>query len=160
MTRWRLIIGALAALPLAACAVGAPAGSPGTAAVSPGAPAGSHRALAASRGTPAASPGGLVTGTLRLEGGPMRPGGQQPGKRPIPGTIQFARGGHRLISTRTGHSGAFSIRLPAGTYRVSGGSPRVTAANGTGRETACSQSVTVTVTPGHTLHISLVCIVP
>jgi hypothetical protein len=160
MTRWRHITGVVVALPLAACAVSAPAGSPGTAGVSPGTAAVSHRALAVSRGDPAASLGGRVTGTLRLEGGPMRPGGQQPAKRPIPGTIRFARGGHRLITTRTDHSGAFSIRLQAGTYRVSGGSPRVTAGNGTGRERACSQPVTVTVIPGHTRHISLVCIVP
>jgi hypothetical protein len=146
MTRWRHITGVVVALPLAACAASAPAVS--------------HRALAVSRGTPAPSLRGRVTGTLWLEGGPMRPGGQQPGKRPTAGTIQFARGGRRLISSRAGHSGAFSIRLQAGTYHVSGGSPRVTAGNGTGRQTPCSRPVTVTVTPGHTVHISLVCIVP
>jgi hypothetical protein len=142
----RPIVGLLTAALLAGCAVSGPADSPGTA--------------AASRRTPAVALRGLVTGTLRLEGGPMRPGGQQPERRPTPGTIQFARGGHRMISTRAGHSGTFSIRLRAGTYRVSGGSPRVTAGSRTDRETACSQPVTVAVIPGHTVHISLVCIVP
>jgi hypothetical protein len=160
MTRWRHITSVVVALPLAACAISAPAGSPGTAAVSRATPAVSHHALAVSRSSPAASLRGLVTGTLRIEGGPMRPGGRQPTERPIPGTIQFARGGHRLITAGAGHSGAFSIRLRAGTYRVSGGSPRVISGNGMGRERTCSQRVTVTVIPGHTRHISLVCSVP
>lgn len=153
MTRWRQISGMVVALPLAACTASAPA-------VSHSAPAVSHGALAGSRSTPAASLRGMVTGTLALEGGPMRPGAQQPGKRPIPGTIQFARSDHRLITTRAGHSGTFSIRLQAGTYHVSGRSPRVIFGNGAGHESACSLPVKVTVVPGHTMHISLVCIVP
>jgi hypothetical protein len=109
----------------------------------------------------AASSGGTVTGRLMLEGGPLGPGGQQPGPRSIPGTVKFAGGHHRLITIRTGRSGMFSVQLPAGRYYVSDRSPRLLEVNGEGisRQT-WSRPVSVTVTPHHTTSITLTSIVP
>lgn len=108
----------------------------------------------------AASPGGVVTGRFVIEGGPIGPGGQQPGPRPIPGTIKFRAAG-RVATVRAGRSGSFSLRLPAGTYHVQGRSPRVIeVSRGTRRQAPCSHQVSVTVTPRHTTRITLVCIVP
>jgi hypothetical protein len=89
-------------------------------------------------------------------------GGRQPGERPIPGTILFtAAARHRLITARAGKSGTFTVRLPPGTYQVSGRSPRVMeVSNGTSRQTPCSQPRSVTVTARHTVKITLACIVP
>src|SRR6516225_6501719 len=68
------------------------------------------------RGRPAA---GHVTGRLVLEGGPVRPGGRQPGPRAIPGVVTFTIAGHRPVRVRAGRSGIFTVRLPPGRYRVS-----------------------------------------
>ena len=67
---------------------------------------------------------GHVTGGLLIEGGPIGPGGQQPGERPIPGTVTFAAAGHRPVSVRVGGSGKFSAWLPPGRYRVTRPFPR------------------------------------
>jgi hypothetical protein len=108
-----------------------------------------------------ASARGVVTGKLLIEGGPIGPGGQQPGERPIPGTVQFTASGRRPVTVRADSSGTFSVTLPAGTYDVSGRSPRLTdASNGGSRQTPCSQPLSVSVTPQHTTTITLTCIVP
>jgi hypothetical protein len=108
-----------------------------------------------------ASPSGHVTGKLLIEGGPMGPGGQQPGERPIPGTVQFTASGRRPVTARAASSGSFSVTLPAGTYDVSGRSPLVTStSNGGSHQTPCSQPLTVSVTSQHTTTITLTCIVP
>jgi hypothetical protein len=119
-------------------------------------------AASAAPPTRPASPGGTVTGRLLVEGGPINPQtGQQPGKRPIPGTIRFisTRGG--TVTTRAGRSGTFTARLPAETYRVSFRTPRILEvnSNGTGHQTWSSPS-TVTITPRHTTRIILLSIVP
>jgi hypothetical protein len=104
---------------------------------------------------------GLVTGKLLIEGGPLGPGGQQPGERPIPGTVQFTASGRRPVTVRAASSGTFSVTLPAGTYDVSGRSPVITdAGNGSSRQTPCSQPLSVSVTSQHTTTITLTCIVP
>jgi len=82
------------------------------------------------RGGPGPAPGdgargrpptaGRVTGRLLLEGGPIRPGGRQPGPRPIHGTVTFRTAGHRPVRVRVGRSGIFTVGLPPGRYRVSG----------------------------------------
>jgi hypothetical protein len=109
----------------------------------------------------ATSQGGIVIGTLQLEGGPIGPDGQQPGSRPIPGTIQFTVGGQRPVTVRAGTAGTFSVKLPAGIYAVSGRSPRVIEmSGGTSRQDPCSQPLSVTVTARHTSTIALTCIVP
>ena len=135
--------GCLAALlPLAACAAG------------PG-----QRTAAGPSHDPAR---GTVTGRLVREGGPLGPGGQQPGAHPIPGAaIRFSTGQHRVIMVRTSRAGRFSVQLPAGKYQVADRSPRLllAAASGIARQT-WSRPVTVTVTAHHVTRITLVIPVP
>ncbi len=109
----------------------------------------------------AVSSNGTVTGRLMLEGGPLGPGGQQPGSRSIPGTVKFTAAQHRLITIRTGSSGRFSAQLPAGRYDVSDRSPRLLQVNGAGisRQT-WSRPVSVTITAHHTTRITLTSLVP
>ncbi len=109
-----------------------------------------------------ASTPGTVTGRFLREGGPLGPGGQQPGERPIPGTIQFTAAGHRLITVGVGSSGTFSVSLPAGTYQVAGRSPRIieVSSDGTQHQTPCAPPLSVTVTAGHTTKIAVTCVVP
>ena len=103
---------------------------------------------------------GTVTGRIVLEGGPISPGGKQPGTRRIPGTVRFTGGHRRPVTVHTG-TGKFSVRLPAGRYHVSDRSPRwlLVAANGTSRQT-WSIPVLVTVTAHHTTKITLAYIAP
>src|SRR3984957_17183323 len=109
---------------------------------------------------PPASARGHVTGKLLIEGGPIGPGGQQPGERPIPGTVQFTASGRRPVTARAASSGTFSVTLPAGTYDVSGSSPLITGASDGSHQTPCSQPLSVSVTAQHTTTITLTCIVP
>jgi hypothetical protein len=142
--------GCLAAVPLlAACAAGS----------------GQHASQLTSQHNQAGAgrdPGrGTVTGRLVREGGPLGPGGQQPGVHPIPGTIRFTGSRHRVIMVRTSRAGRFSVQLPAGKYQVADRSPRLllVAANGIARQT-WSRPVTVTVTGQHVTRITLVIAVP
>ena len=108
-----------------------------------------------------ASSPGTVNGRLVLEGGPLGPGGQQPGTRPIPGTVRFADGHHRPVTVRTTSAGAFSVQLPAGRYQVSDRSPRVLLVNADGTSSQeWSTPVPVTITAHHTTTITLTIIVP
>jgi hypothetical protein len=121
--------------------------------------AGSGQQTAAGSGQDPAR--GAVAGRLVREGGPLGPGGQQPGAHPIPGTIRFTTGQHRVIMVRTSRAGGFSVQLPAGKYQVADRSPRLllVAASGIARQT-WSRPVTVTVTAGHITRITLVIAVP
>ena len=104
---------------------------------------------------------GTVTGRLVLEGGPLGANGQQPGMRPIAGTVRFTGGEHQAVTVRTSSSGVFFVRLPAGRYQVSDRSPlvQVASADGTSRQ-EWSTPVLVTVTAYHTTTITLTSIVP
>jgi len=105
---------------------------------------------------------GHVTGRLLIEGGPIGPGGQQPGERPIPGTVTFTAAGHRPVSVGAGTSGKFSAWLPPGRYRVAGRSPDIETVTTSGKtvEQTCSQPMSVTVSARHAATIAVVCIVP
>jgi hypothetical protein len=104
---------------------------------------------------------GHLTGKLVMEGGPLGPGGQQPGERPIRGTVTLTAAGHRPVTVQVGRSGAFSLTLPPGKYHVSGRSPSVMEEGSGGeRELPCSQPLSVTVTPQHTATVTVACIVP
>jgi len=96
-----------------------------------------------------------------LEGGPLGPGGQQPGIRPIAGTVRFTGGDHQPVTVRTSSAGVFSVRLPPGRYLVSDSSPSVqlVSADGTSRQ-EWSTPVWVTITAHHTTTITLTSIVP
>jgi hypothetical protein len=85
---------------------------------------------------------GHVAGRLLRTGGP--PGQGQPSLRPMPGTVTFTSA-HRRVTVRVGDSGAFSVRLPPGRYRVSG---------------PCSRPSPVTVTARNTAHVKIICVVP
>jgi len=129
--------------------------------------------LLAGCGTRSRPAAGRVTGRLLLEGGPIRPGGRQPGPRPIRGVLTFTTAGHRPVRARAGRTGVFFVRLPPGRYRVSARSPAVlTVSNGaavtdsgqllSGREweRPCSFPLSVTVTARHTTRAAVICPVP
>ena len=108
---------------------------------------------------------GHLAGRLVMEGGPMGPGGQQPGERPMRGTVTFTAAGHRQVAVQVGASGTFSVQLPPGTYQVSGRSPAIQTSNGSGasgteQELPCSQPLSAKITAGHTATITVTCIVP
>jgi len=142
MQRSQAITGVVAMLLLTGCAV-SPAGTPAA--------------------TPSRTPAlGMVSGRFLIEGGPLRPGGRQPGARPIPGLVAFTAGRSRPINVLVGRSGRFSVQLPTGMYTVLGRSPDVieVAGNGSKHETPCSQPLQVDVTARHTTRITVICIVP
>lgn len=130
---------ALAALVLAGCA---------TAGAQPTAPTG-HPAT------------GHLTGRFLMAGGPMGAGGQQPGERPIPGTVTFTAAGHRPVTVKVGPSGRFSKELPPGSYQLSGSSPDIETVTASGKtlEQTCGLTSAI-VTAGHTTSVQLVCPVP
>jgi hypothetical protein len=106
---------------------------------------------------------GHLAGQLVMEGGPLGPGGQQPGERPLSGTVTFTAAGHRRVTVQVGSSGKFSVRLPPGTYQISGGSPFIETSSGSGgneEEFPCSQPLTAKVTAGHTANVTVTCYVP
>jgi hypothetical protein len=108
---------------------------------------------------------GHLAGRLVMEGGPMGLGGQQPGERPMPGTVTFAAAGHRQVAVQVGASGTFSVQLPAGTYQVSGRSPDIETSNGSGasetdQELPCSQPLSAKITAGHVATVTVTCVVP
>jgi hypothetical protein len=104
---------------------------------------------------------GRLTGRMVMEGGPMGPGGQQPGERPISGTVTITAPGHKPVTVTVGSSGTFSVPLPTGRYHVSGRSPAVmTVDGGHSRQDPFSPPASVVVTAGHTATVTLASIVP
>ncbi len=118
------------------------------------------RATAA--GTARTEAEGRLAGRFVMAGGPIQPDGRQPGTRPISGTVTFTAAGRPPVSVRAGSSGTFSAPLPPGRYHVSGRSPAIMTVDGSGHghEDRCSQPASATVTAGHTVTITLACIVP
>jgi hypothetical protein len=104
---------------------------------------------------------GTVTGRMVREGGPLGPGGQQPGTHPMPGTVRFTSGRHQVIKVQTSRLGTFSVQLPPGRYQVSDRSPHLllVGADGISHQT-WSRPVTVTVTAHHVTRVTLASIVP
>ena len=83
--------------------------------------------LAAGCASAAAQPpaSGHLTGKLVMEGGPLGPGGKQPGERAMSGTVTVTSAEHHPVTVTVGSSGTFSVPLPPGRYHVSGRSPEV-----------------------------------
>jgi len=104
---------------------------------------------------------GTVTGRMVREGGPIGPGGQQPGIHPINGTVRFTGRQHQVVMVHTSKAGRFSVQLPPGRYQVSDRSPKMllVGANGIGHQT-WSRPVVVTVSGHHVTRITLVIAVP
>jgi len=118
---------------------------------------------AASQGTsqPPARATGHLTGKLSIEGGPIGPGGKQPGERPIPGTVTLTAAGHRPVTIKVGNSGKFSAWLPSGRYRVIWRSPAIITVTDSGHEEQTSSPAPpVTISARHVATITLVAIVP
>ena len=118
---------------------------------------------AASQGTsqPPARATGHLTGKLSIEGGPIGPGGKQPGERPIPGTVTLTAAGHRPVTIKVGNLGKFSAWLPSGRYRVIWRSPAVITVTDSGHEEQTSSPAPpVTISARHVATITLVAIVP
>jgi len=136
-------LAALAALPAALLTAGCAAGS-GQAAVTGG----------------QAAVTGRLTGKLVMEGGPLGPGGVQPGERPISGTVTFTDVRHRQVTVQVASSGRFSVKLPPGRYRVSGRSPVIGTNSGSGASEPCSPPESATMAAGHTAAVTITCIVP
>ena len=104
---------------------------------------------------------GHLAGRLVMEGGPLGPGGQQPGERPMSGTVTITAPGRHRVMVKVGSSGAFSVPLAPGRYQVSASSPAIVEDDGGHtRVLPCSQPTSATVTAGHTATITLACIVP
>jgi hypothetical protein len=117
----------------------------------------------ASQGTshPPARATGHLTGKLFIEGGPIGPGGKQPGERPIPGTVTLTAAGHRPVTIKVGNSGRFSAWLPSGRYRVVWRSPAIITVTDSGHEEQTSSPApSVTISARHAATITLVAIVP
>jgi len=145
MNQWRTCAGVLGALLLTGCA------SAGAVEHATAGHAASNQARVA----------GHVTGRLLIEGGPIRPGGQQPGERPIPGTVTFTAAGQRPVAIKAGNSGTFSAWLPPGRYRVVWRSPAIITVTDSGHEEQTSaQPTSVTISAQHAATIKLVAIVP
>ena len=117
---------------------------------------------AATGGPGHAAATGRLAGRLVMEGGPMRPDGKQPGERPISGTVIFTTAGGKPVSATVGSSGTFSVPLPPGRYHVSARTPAIVTADdgGHSHEDSCASPDSATVTAGHTVTITLACIVP
>ena len=104
---------------------------------------------------------GHLRGKLVMEGGPLGPGGKQPGERPMSGTVTFTAAGHQPVTVKVGASGTFSVPLPPGRYHVSGRSPDIMEIDGgRSRELPCSQPTSAVITAGQTATITLTCVVP
>jgi hypothetical protein len=146
MNQWRTCACVLGALLLTGCTAAGAA----------------EHAASHATGHPAARATGHVTGKLLIEGGAMGPGGQQPGERPIPGTVTFTAAGHRPVAVGVGTSGTFSAALPPGRYQVTGRSPDIITVTDSGKDLVqtCGGPFSVMVSARHAVAVSVVCIVP
>src|SRR5436189_106931 len=72
---------------------------------------------------------GHLAGRLVMEGGPLGPGGKQPGERPMSGAVTFTAAGHQPVTVKVGSSGTVSVPLHAitSTYGEEGLRARFTA---------------------------------
>jgi hypothetical protein len=95
----------------------------------------------------AAGPSGVVQGTLEAVGGPV-PG---PG-RPLKGSITLRDSGGTVFAATVGSDGVFSVRVPIGTYAITGRSPLYEGGN-----TDCDSSGSVTLSVGATIHVVVSC---
>ncbi len=101
---------------------------------------------------------GRLDGTMVREGGPLGPGGQQPSRQRIPGVITITGAGHQPRRVRAGHSGRFSMLLPAGRYRLCGAAPRNAGPGGAAARCALPRQVTIR--PGRTTTVTVIFAVP
>jgi hypothetical protein len=90
---------------------------------------------------------GVVLGALEAVGGPG------PGtSRPLRGAITLRDSAGMAFTATAGSDGVFSVRVPAGSYSITGRSPLYDGGN-----TDCDSSQPVTVTAGATSRVVVVC---
>jgi hypothetical protein len=103
-----------------------------------------------------------VLGKFEMVGGPLQPGKTSTPVRPLSGVVTFSDSTGDALSVTVGTSGTFSVNLAPGSYTVTGRSKNLEQqnANGTVSERPCSSPVKLTVRPGATAHVTVVCAVP
>jgi hypothetical protein len=97
--------------------------------------------------TGSAAETGVVQGTLEAVGGPV-PG---PG-RPLKGSIKLRDSDGTAFTATVGSDGVFVVRVPIGTYAVTGRSPLYEGGN-----TDCFSSGSVLLGVGATIHVIVMC---
>jgi hypothetical protein len=100
---------------------------------------------------------GTISGVLTMVGGAIGAGSQQSVPRPVPGTVTFTSLRHGTFTVQVGSSGQFSMKLPVGSYHLTGRSPRVMSG---GTETPCIRPAAVNVGVDGNVHVAVNCIVP
>jgi hypothetical protein len=102
----------------------------------------------------AATGTGTLTGKLTVEGGPVQQGA--PGARPLPGTVKFVSNGRPVATVAVGTSGLFTVRLPAGGYRVEACTSQIQGIDAHGRYVdACVPAVQAEVRAGVTTAVPI-----
>jgi hypothetical protein len=113
-----------------------------------------------SGGTPAGAGNkpkkGIISGVLERVGGPIGSGGQQPTIHPVSGTVTFTSQRHGTFTAQAGSNGQFSMKLPIGSYHLSGQSPKVMV-NGT--QERCIRPAAVNVGVDENVRVEINCIV-
>jgi len=109
--------------------------------------AGASWSLITPRFVQAVSGKGLVLGTLDAVGGPA-PGAP----RPLPGTITLLNSNGTRFTATAGSNGTFSVRVPPGSYTITGRSPLYD--SGT---VDCQSIEPVTVGAGASTHLQVLC---
>jgi len=106
--------------------------------------------------------GWAVTGTFKMEGGPVKPGASSVPARPLPGVVMFRDKRGRTTDITAGPAGLFAGYLPAGTYTVTARTEQIRQQNpdGSVSDPPCAGPVTVVVQPERTTTVALVCFVP
>jgi hypothetical protein len=97
--------------------------------------------------TASAAETGVIQGTLEAVGGPV-PG---PG-RPLKGSITLRASDGTTFTATVGSDGVFAVRIPIGTYAVTGRSPLYEGGN-----TDCFSSGSVILSVGATTHVVVTC---
>jgi hypothetical protein len=100
---------------------------------------------------------GIISGVLTRVGGAIGTGNNQPTVHPVPGTITFTSLRHGTFTAQAGSNGQFSLKLPIGSYHLSGQSPKVMV-NGT--EERCLRPAAVNVGVDENVHVEVNCVVP
>lgn len=90
---------------------------------------------------------GFVRGTLEAVGGPA-PGAP----RPLKGSISLRDSVGTIFTATAGSDGVFLVRVPIGTYAITGRSPLYNSGNAD-----CPSSGPVTLTAGATIRVVVAC---
>jgi hypothetical protein len=103
-----------------------------------------------------------VRGKFEMVGGPAQPGKTSTPVRPLSGVVTFRDSGADVLNVTVGRSGKFTLNLAPGSYTVTGRSKQIEQQNADGSVSnpTCSSAVKLTVRPGTSAHVTVVCAVP